>query len=416
MSTRHRRTLILLYARQVSAGLLIYQPIFYIFLVSRGITAAEFSLLLMFYNIGTLGLVVPAGRFADKVGRKWALTAANTIYTIGTLMIATGHSLAVFVLAEVLYSLAIALDAGVHSAFLFEFLRAQGREREYYRFDALGQFMFLFFNALGTLLGGYLAEIGLDIPIFVTALFTAIGIPCAYFLEEPRLDKTAEEKVEGLETRMAPPPKKNAWTETWDVARRMLSAPGLRWAVGLTVIWFWSRQFVNLYLPGPYFKFLGLELRTFGVFAALLTLAAGFIAFFSRRIIQRPDLKWISLVGLLLIPGCLATMGLIRSRVGLIGFFFFAIPVGLCTAVTNTLLNRQFSDHKNRATFLAIVDFCVRLTASAVTLYLGKILTDETRGIPVALVWAASFSAVIACLLLPGIFKFARDPQAQHAK
>ena len=102
MTAKQKRTLILLYIRQISAGLLIYQPIFFIFLKSRGISASQFSLLLIAYNIGTLGLVVPAGRFADKIGKKWALFAANIIYTIGTLLIATGDSMPVFVVAHCL--------------------------------------------------------------------------------------------------------------------------------------------------------------------------------------------------------------------------------------------------------------------------------------------------------------------------
>ena len=269
MTAKLKRTLILLYIRQISAGLLIYQPIFFIFLKSKGISASEFSLLLIAYNIGTLGLVIPAGRFADKIGKKWALFAANIIYTIGTLLIATGDSLPVFIVAEVLYSLAIALDMSTHSAFLFEFLRAQGKENEYYRYDALGMFMALVIGAIGTLCGGYLAETSLDLPIYITAICTAVGIPCAFFLDEPVFTQSESASK-----------KKPSKTPVLDVARTIISTPGLRWAIGLTVIWFWSRQFINLYLPGPYFNFLNFEPKSFGMLAAILTLYAGFIAFF----------------------------------------------------------------------------------------------------------------------------------------
>ena len=398
MTAKQKRTLILLYIRQISAGLLIYQPIFFIFLKSRGISASQFSLLLIAYNIGTLGLVVPAGRFADKIGKKWALFAANIIYTIGTLLIATGDSMPVFVVAEVLYSLAIALDMSTHSAFLFEFLRSQGKENEYYRYDALGMFMALVIGAMGTLWGGYLAENSLDLPIYITAICTAVGIPCAFFLEEP-VFPVQKEKASATKVSKSP---------VMDVARTIIETPGLRWAIGLTVIWFWSRQFINLYLPGPYFNFLHYEPKNFGMLAATLTLSAGFIAFFSRKLIQKPDLRLIATVGLLLIPTGFFIMGMIPSRLGLIGFFAFSIPIGLCTAVTNTLLNRQFTDHAHRTTFLSMVDFCVRLTASCLTYWLGLTIADPARGITIALVNAALVTIVIAVFLLPGIFKYAK--------
>lgn len=399
MHSHFKRNLILLYLRQISAGLLIYQPVFFPFLTSRGLSAADFSVLLTAYNFGTLLIVVPAGHFADIIGRKWALLVANLAFTLGTLTLAFGHSLPVFIIGELIYSLAVALDAGTHSAFLYEFLRTQGKEKEYYKYDAFGMFMFLVAGAMGTLIGGYLAEKGLHIPVITTAFLTAIGIPCAFFLNEPKIEHIHPTNQK----------HKNSPMEVLNVVRSVFANKGLRWAIGLTVLWFWSRQFVNLYLPGPYFRFLEFPLKMFGVLAAALTFAGGIIAFFSRKLINRPDLKWFAISGLVLIPTCFAFMGFVKNTYGLIGFFLYAIPNGLCTAVTNTLLNRQFIDHSKRSTFLAIVDFCVRLTASGVTIWLGKVLADPQRGITYTLLFAALFSIGFALMLFPGVFKYTSE-------
>src|SRR5690348_1277315 len=108
-------TLILIYIRQISAGLLIYQPIFIPFLLSRGLDLLDVSILLTAYNIGVLILDIPAGYIADRFGRKWALACANGSLVIGTTLIAFGHTLPVLIVAELFYALAIASDFGVHS-------------------------------------------------------------------------------------------------------------------------------------------------------------------------------------------------------------------------------------------------------------------------------------------------------------
>jgi hypothetical protein len=100
-------------------------------------------------------------------------------------------------------------------------------------------------------------------------------------------------------------------------------------------------------------------------------------------------------------------MGFISSKPGLAGFFLFAIPYGLCTAITNTLLNRQFDLHESRATFLSVVDFFTRLVSSLLVLVLGWILARH--GASAALIAAMAASGVIALALLPGVLRFAHE-------
>ncbi len=316
MKREQVRNLFFLYLRQISSGLIIYQPIFYNFLISRGVTPSGFSFLLTAYNIGTLLLVVPAGYFADKLGRKWGLLTANVAFTVGTLAIYFGHSMPTFIFGELCYALAVSLDLGTNSAFLFEWLRSMDKEKEYYRYEAFGTFLLLGFQSLGTLYGGLLAEKSLELPVLVTAALTSIGIPCALLLVEPKHPKETLPQQH----------KQSGFTSVIKVAKTIVYTKPLRWAVGLTVIWFWARQFINLYLPGPYFKYLEYPLRSYGRYAAILTFAGGIIAFFSRKIIQKPDLRKVVTIGLFLIPVSFAIMGLIHSRTGLFGFFLFAIP------------------------------------------------------------------------------------------
>ncbi len=56
-----------------------------------------------------------------------------------------------------------------------------------------------------------------------------------------------------------------------------------------------------------------------------------------------------------------------------------------------------------------MVDFCTRLTASGLTIWLGKILSNPTKGIPVALTSASVFTFIAALILMPGIFRYAKD-------
>lgn len=365
----------------------------------------DVALLQTAYNLGVLVLDVPTGYFADRFGRKWALAAANASLVIGTVLIAFGNSLTVFIIAELFYALGIALDSGIHSAFLFEWLRSRGKENEYFRYDAFGTFLLLVIGAAGTIVAGYYAEKDLQFPVILTIGLTAIGIPAACLLREPI----------GKSTVTAGKAKYRALRDDASgIARIMkdtLTKPALRWALGVTVIWFWSRQYINLIISAPYFESIHLHLRHYGMLYSILTVSSGFIALFSRRLIQKPDLRLITAVGLILVPASFGLMGFIPNHLGLSGFFLFAIPYGLCTSITNTLLNRQFADHENRATFLSIVDFFVRLVASALALILGWILARH--GAAYALIAAMAISGTVVFMLLPGIFRYAREHNEQ---
>jgi MFS family permease len=142
---------------------------------------------------------------------------------------------------------------------------------------------------------------------------------------------------------------------------------------------------------------------------SFIGVASGLIALFSRRLIQRPDLRAITITGITLIPVSFGLMAALPGKFGLIGFFLYAIPYGLCTAVTNTLLNRQFHKGAERATFLSVVDFFQRLAASVLAIVLGWILARH--GASTALYAAMAFTGVVAALLIPGTFEFGVDKE-----
>ncbi len=397
--------LFFLYIRQVSAGLIIYQPVFVPFLLERGLNMLDVALLQTTYNLGVLALDIPTGFFADKVGRKWALACANAALVIGTCLLVFGHSLFVFILAELFYALAIAMDSGTHSAYLYEWLRTHKKENEYYRYDALGTFLLLGIGSLGTLVAGYAAEGSLLIPVTLTVVLTAIGVPAACLL--PNIEKDGFFSKTSLQDNLER--SEISIKGALRILQRIFNTNGLIWAIGLTALWFWARQFNNLIVAAPYFGSLGLEYHSYGILFSILTFVGGIIAFTSRKLIQKPDLSIITFVGLVAIPLSFGLMGGIPSQVGLIGYFLFAIPQGLCTAVTNSLLNRQFSAHSHRATFLSIVDFFVRIVASSLALILGWVLAH--KGIGTTLLCATVFSGTAAVLLSFGILKYAVSTQ-----
>ncbi|MBI3556624.1 MAG: MFS transporter [Deltaproteobacteria bacterium] len=396
------RTLFLIYLRQTSAALIIYQPIFIPFLLHRGMDMIDIALLQTAYNLGVLLLDIPTGYVADRWGRKWALAATNLSLAVGTALICLGHTLSTFMIAELFYALAIALDSGTHSAYLFEWLRREKLEANYYRYDALGTFIYLITSTAGTLVAGFYAEKDLMIPVAATIALTFIGFPVACLLPSQKT----------IETPGGQPEPRIVLSDILAIVGETLKTPGVRWAVGVTVIWFWARQYVNLIISQPYFMSINLHFSDFGILYSILTFGSGLIAFFSRRFMKLPDLRPLTAMGLVLIPVSFAIMGLTNGQRGLAGFFLFAVPYGLCTAITNTLLNRQYSRHESRATFLSIVDTCVRLVASILALGLGWVLAHygPARALQVAML----LSSVMALFLMPGLFRFGtQTPEAK---
>jgi MFS family permease len=164
-------------------------PIFMLFLIDKGLSSFQIFLTQAFYTITELGLNVPSGAFADKVGRKKTIVLSTVLYSGAFIAYGFADSFAMILFAELVFAISSAMFHGTGEAFLYDTLAEAGRKKQFNKVmgNAFAiQSVVMGLSAVG---GGLLAKYDLALPFFVSAFPVALSMIPLFFLDEPRRTK-----------------------------------------------------------------------------------------------------------------------------------------------------------------------------------------------------------------------------------
>lgn len=161
-----------------------------------GLTLSQVFFLQTWFLIWSVILEVPTGVIADWLGRKVSLFLSALIAAIGALIYSSTAALPIFLLGEFLFALALAFQSGADHAFIFDCLKADGREKEANRIvgrsESIGLFALAIAAPLGSLVGGAIG------PRFAMMLFSLPALLGSIVLltlkEPPQGDSVSESK------------------------------------------------------------------------------------------------------------------------------------------------------------------------------------------------------------------------------
>lgn len=137
-----------------------------------------------------LGLELPSGALADMVGRKNTVIFGRFLGVVGFTIFIFAKDFPMFVLANSLYLANWAFESGALSALLFDSLKENGKEKEYYqKTEATGFFYATIGMAVASVLGGILYNFDPRLPYIVTTGAAIIAFLTSFWLEEPTLEK-----------------------------------------------------------------------------------------------------------------------------------------------------------------------------------------------------------------------------------
>ena len=164
-------------------------PVF--FLYFRSVLAADQVLLLEAVYYAAVVLVeVPSGWFSDRVGRKPTLLIAAAAWVLGCALFATTASLPAFLAGQILLALGMGFASGTDSAFLYDSLRALGREAEVLGHEARATAWGLGGMGIAAIGGGLLGAVDLRLGHAASALTAAGALLVALqFREPPRSER-----------------------------------------------------------------------------------------------------------------------------------------------------------------------------------------------------------------------------------
>lgn len=367
-----------LYLIKIAKWFNLVMPIVVLFYQENGLSMSQIFILKSIYSIAMVATELPSGYLADVWGCRKTLLVGAVMGTFGILIYSISGDFYSFIIAEVVLGIGFSFVSGADSAMLYDSLKAENREEEYIKHEGRITSSGNFAEALAGVAGGLLATISLRTPYYFQIFVAAIGIPAAYFLQEPKhaLERTHLKMKEIL-----------------SIVKLTYQKPEMRGAIMIssftgaaTLTYAWFVQ--------PYFQKAGVPVSVFGILWTLLNLTAGIFSMYAYRIEKLLGQQITILLIVVFISLGFILTSVEISLAGIAILFGFYMIRGVATPVLKDQIN-QFTDSKVRATILSIRNFEIRIIFAIIGPVLGY-LTD-TFSLQTALM-AAGIAYFIAAM------------------
>lgn len=158
-------------------------PVVVLFYIEHlGINFMQYSNYIALLLIINLLLEVPMGVVSDKIGRRNALIIGNTIYCLALWLILSLPSITTLMVASILFGVGSTLASGNLQSIGYEAFESNGASGGYGGFlSKIGSFS-IAVSALAALVGGYLADHSIVLPMIADIAILCIKIVLGVFL------------------------------------------------------------------------------------------------------------------------------------------------------------------------------------------------------------------------------------------
>lgn len=160
-----------------------------------GINFTQIMFLQSWFMIWIFLLEVPTGAVADYLGRKHSIIMAAIVWVIAALVYGSMPNLYIFMLAEFLWAMAIALLSGADEAFVYDTLKKIGKSKKskkiFGRIHSFHLAGFMVAAPIGSIMGAYF---GLRTPVLLMAIPFTLAVIVSLTLKEPKTTKKIESK------------------------------------------------------------------------------------------------------------------------------------------------------------------------------------------------------------------------------
>ncbi len=176
-----------LYLFQFFINFQLWWPIWVIYLQEeRGLSLGQVALLDVPFWLSIVFLQIPAAAIADRWGRKPTLMTGALLMSLAVTLFGLASSLPLLLTSYLIWGMAIVLMTGPDSAFLYDTLRALGRESEYQKLYGRAWGVVAAGGLLGTLIGAPLADAtSLPFPIVLSGGIALASVLIALSFQEP---------------------------------------------------------------------------------------------------------------------------------------------------------------------------------------------------------------------------------------
>ncbi|MCY4391965.1 MAG: MFS transporter [Chloroflexi bacterium] len=363
----------------------LWLPIWAVYLIEeRGLSLTQLTALDAPFWILLIVLEVPTGAIADRWGRKVSLSYGALTNAIAVVVFGIATNFGVLLISYMVWAAAFTLYSGADSAFVYDSLRAVGRERDYPKLWGRARAIQAVGAILGLLIGSLVAHYTtLWIPVVASGGLMGVAWLVSFsFKEPPRFEET-----DGQQSYLT------VVKEAFGVA---FGRPSVRYMMLLTA-GVMGVGVSMIILQQPFLDSHDMPIWSFGLFLTpgqLLSMVGALITYrvitllgVSRIIVLMPIVVMITAVGLGAIDYVAA-------------FAFYPLTTtmfAMSFVVISDYLNRRIPS-ANRATILSIHNMIFSLAVAGMEPLLGWL--GDTWGLPLAYRAAAIIVVVLAAPLL----------------
>ena len=189
------RNIFLMYLIALFGGMLFFLPIFALYLQENLFTLTNVAIIFSIEAITIMLFQYPTGAIADLLGRKKALVISNIFILLSLIFLAIGGTMTMFVLYAIINSLGISLFSGADSAFIYDTLKQEKKEKYFKKIIGVKYALWPVGASIGSIIGGYLATISLQLPIIFTFIPVGITLIATLLLKEPYYERATHRNV-----------------------------------------------------------------------------------------------------------------------------------------------------------------------------------------------------------------------------
>jgi MFS family permease len=368
-------------------NLLLWVPIFYSVQRKMGLSDPQIFGIQSIYYIVFCALEIPTGFIADRFGYRFSMLLGASVLVIANLLPVVQPNYFGFLLHFLAIALARSLISGASSAYMYEYLQAQGEGDQYKKVEADARFYSLIGRIAAWTAVGWLMTWQLTAPYWLSAVNAAVALIIGFTMPTvaAKTDSNTDQSL-------------GAYKKVLSGRLFLLMLQGVGIFVMVRILQ------VNLYQPILTAR--SFDITTFGWSMSLMT---GFEALGSKAApylrSKIDDMRVVTLSTIFL--G--ASLGLVAAfgQVGtLIGFCCFSFAAGVAFPVQKQLLNDAITDSRLRATVLSMESILDRACCAVAVLPLGSLVAAGRLD---DILWVTgAIAAVVALGLQRAMWRYAR--------
>ncbi|MDO8512807.1 MAG: MFS transporter [bacterium] len=371
------------YLYEILYSMMFYTPIIVLFYQNNGLKLTQIMILQSISSVVWIFAEIPTGHFADVIGRKKSLLMTGIFATLAMTLYAFGNNFYYFLFAVLSWALAGAFISGADSAFMYDNLKALGREHSYKKIWGNAIFFYSAGVAVASIVGGLLGGLNLRYPFFAMIPFYLLLVLVSLSFYEPKLNRNLT-------------PKNSIFNSMGLIKEAIFHNKEIRWLICYSAV-ITSATGVAYWLYQPYFELSGLKIVYFGLVFAAFNLISAVSAKYSHVIEEKLGRK-ASLVSLFVLTSlCYLLMGKIVFIFGFVIAFIMQFVDGFSSVVISDYIHKE-TDSSVRATTFSVKGFIEHIFYALMAPLVGWVVDVYT--LPQALIVMGVIVGVVGFIFI----------------